>query len=159
MKIAIVGPGRSGKDEAAHWFRDHTGLRYFGPTSMVITPHAAMRLGLSLDEAYARRHEDRALWRKIGDELRAHDSAHLARTTLNAGDIVVGVRARVEMEAVQSESLVDLTLWISREVPPDDTLEFGSEVADVVIENHWDLPAFHRRLERLARSWGLLPFA
>jgi hypothetical protein len=156
LKIAIVGHGRAGKDEAAAYFHEHTRCRYALSTSEVIAPVAAARLGLPVAEAFARRHEDRATWRAIGDEMRANDPAALARETLRHGDICVGIRAIVEIEAVRREGLVGLIIWIDRDVPPDPTLEFGSEQADIVIENRWDLPAFHARLRRLANAMGVL---
>ena len=156
MKLAIVGPGRSGKDEIANWLHANTSLCYLGySTSRVICPHAARQLGISEDEAFARRHEDRALWRRIGDELRAHDPAHLAREVLKHQDVCVGIRARCEIEAAQRERLVDLTLWVARDVPNDETLEYGSEVADLIIENRQSLSHLHARLSRLARALGL----
>jgi hypothetical protein len=155
MKLAIVGPSRCGKDVAARWFAEHTPLRYSKSTSQVIAPHAAARLGLSAEEAFARRHEDRDLWFKLGCELRRDDPAYLAREVLRDGDLVVGVRDRAEMEATIREGLVDLVIWIDRDVPVDPTLTYGRELADVVIENRWSLADLHRRLDRLASTWGL----
>jgi hypothetical protein len=146
-----------GKDEAAQWFAKNTILRYWGATSEVILPHAAKRLGISRERAWETRHECRGIWRAIGDEIRKDDPAALARETLIAGDICVGVRARVEMEAVISEELVDFVLWIDNPgVPKDETLEFGRELADAVIPNDGTLQRFHTRLERLATAWGLM---
>jgi hypothetical protein len=156
MKLAIVGPGRSGKDECALWLDSHTPLRYSGfSTSRAILPHAARRLGISEAEAWATRHERRAVWRVIGDELRRDDPAFLAREALRHGDICVGIRARCEMEAAQREGLVDLTIWVDRDVPVDDTLEFSRDVADIILPNHWGIEDLHGRLRRLAISWGL----
>jgi hypothetical protein len=124
LKLAIVGPGRSGKDTAAEWF--------------------------------AARHDRRAIMRAKGDAMRESDPAALAREALKFGDIANGIRAKVEIEAVKLEGLVDLTIWIDREVERDDTLEFGPEVADIIIQNHGGLADFHARLARLARSWGVL---
>ena len=155
LRLAIVGPGRAGKDACAEWLAANTPLRYTGSCSSVIAPHAARRLGLGVTEAFARRHEDRDLWRAIGDELRRDDPAALARETLRHGELCVGVRARVEIEAVIRERLVDLVLWIDRDVPPDPTLEFGPEVATVILPNRGTLADLHGRLRALARAWGL----
>jgi hypothetical protein len=154
MKLAIVGPGRSGKDAAAEQLALH-GFRYAFSTSRVIAPYAARRLGLTHEAAFTRRHQDRPLWRQIGDELREHDPAYLARKTLEYGDLCVGVRSLREIAAVRSEGLVDLILWIDRDVPVDDTLEFGPEVADIIVPNRGTLLDFHIRINRLARTWRL----
>ena len=157
LKVGIYGPGRSGKDAAAEWFAANTRLRYWGSTSQVITPHAAKRLGISEREEFRRRHEDRALWRQIGDELREVDPAALARVTLWDGDLNVGVRSLREIAAVRRERLVDVALWIDRPgVPEDPTLEFDESFADVIVPNRWGLPEFHARLANLARAWGVL---
>lgn len=157
VKVGIYGPSRSGKDIAAAYLAAHTRLRYWGPTSKVIAPHAAERLGMNAVEAYRLRHANRPLWRQIGDELRANDPAFLARVTLQRGDINVGVRARVEIEAVRRERLVDIAVWVDRAgIPDDPTLEFGPEMCDVLLPNHWGIPELHGRLRNLALSWGVL---
>lgn len=156
MKLAIVGPGRAGKDEAARWLSARTRLHYALSTSEVIAPEIARRKGIAVTEAFANRHRDRDEWRRVGDEMRARDPAALARKTLAAGDICVGIRARVEIEAVIRERLVDLVVWVDRDVPEDPTLEYGAEMVDVVILNHWGVEELHGRLERLARTWGVL---
>lgn len=157
MKLAIVGPGRCGKDTAAEWFAQRTILRYWGSCSQVILPEAARRLGLSEAEAWKRRHEDRKFWRELGDEMRKDDPAALARVTLEKGDLCVGVRSHVEMRAVLDQKLVDLTVWIHRpNVPNDPTLEFGRGLADVVIENAGTLTDFHGKLYNLAATLGVL---
>lgn len=160
MRLAFVGPSGAGKDEAGEFVsRCFAGLPYWGPTSLVIAPHIAAEDGVSIEEAYAHRHRDKERWRKKGDLLRLHDPAHLARKTLETGRIVVGVRSLIEITAVRAEGLVDLIVWIDRDVPPDPTLEYGSELADLVIENHWGLPEFHDRLRRLGRALGLREIA
>ena len=157
MKVGIYGPGRAGKDECAAWLKRNTRLRYWGATSEVIKPHAAKRLGVSEREAWRTRHDHRELWRAIGDELRAGDPAALARVTLRSGDINVGVRALVEIEAVRREHLVDVAVWVDRPGLPDDpTLEFGPEQCDLILPNRWGLPELHGRLRNLANSWGVL---
>jgi hypothetical protein len=155
MKLAICGPGRAGKDECGRWFAEHTPLRYSKSTSQVIAPFAAAHLGLSVEEAFRRRHEDRDLWFKLGCELRRDDPAYLAREVLRDGDLVVGVRDRAEMEATIREGLVSLVIWIDRDVPVDPTLTYGRELADMVIENRWSLADLRRRLDRIARALGL----
>ena len=156
LKIAIVGPGRSGKGSVSAWMTAHTRLRYTGSTSTVILPHAARRLGIPEAEAWATRHANRDLWLRLGIELRGDDPAALAREVLRYGDIADGIRDPDEMDATLREGLVYLTLWIDRPVPPDPTLGFGPEVADAVIPNHGTLAELHGRLRRLANSWGVL---
>lgn len=156
LKIALVGPGRSGKDSVGAWLAAHTTLRVGPTTSEVIVPVLARRLGLSDAEMYARRHEFRPLMRATGDEMRASDPAALARAVLARGDIANGIRARVEIEAVIRERLTDEIWWVHRDVPADDTLEFGPEVATLTVDNSGTLAELHRTLEGLARERGIL---
>ena len=156
MKLAICGRGRAGKDEAAKWFNENTTVRYSGfSTSAVITPYAAKRLGISEEEAFRRRHEDRMLWYKIGNELREHDPAFLARQTFERGDIAVGIRDANEMQAVLDEELIDLAIWIERDVPPDPTLTYGPEFCDVIVLNTGEIEAMYARLEALSKAMGI----
>ena len=157
MKIAICGPGRCGKDTAAHWLKANTSLRYSRSTSEVIVPHVAKKLGLSVEETYRKRHEFRQLMFETGIELRQNDPAFLARTVLAEGDICNGVRDRREMQAVLDEQLVDLAIWIDRPwLPPDPTMGYGLEMCDIIIPNCWGLVDFIPRIARLARTWGVL---
>ncbi len=156
IKLAICGPSRCGKDECGLWLAKHTTLRYRLSTSEVIIPFAAAKIGISHEEMFRRRHEYRNLMLETGRELRKDDPAFLARKVLEHGDLCVGVRDREEMNAVRCENLVDLAIWIDRDVPPDATLGFTSAMCEVVIQNHWGLYELHARLERLARTWGIL---
>lgn len=151
-----MGPGRSGKDTASDYIQAHTSLRYSGTTSTIISRRIAEERGVTFEEAHAVRHAERDLWRAKGDEMRAHDPAALARVVLREGDILTGVRARCEMQAVRDEGLVDLVLWIDRPgIPEDPTQEFGPELCDAIVPNWWGIPEFHGRLERLLRAFGI----
>lgn len=166
MRLAIVGPGRCGKDEMAAWLAANTRLRYSGTTSTVISKEYARRHGMTFDEAHAVRHARRDEWRALGDDMRRHDPAFLARTQLQTGDLAVGIRAAVEIEAVIREGLVDLVAWIDRpfianddnrcHAEPDPTLEFGDEVADITIRNDGSLSRYHRRIRNLAGALDVL---
>lgn len=158
-KVAICGPSRCGKDTAAAWFHANTPLRMGKATSEIILPVAAERLGLSLAEAFARRHEDRKFWFDVANELRLSDSAYLARRVLEDSDIVVGVRSRDELITCRREGLVDLVIWIDRDVPPDPTLEYGPDLCDVVIGNRGTREGLYSRLEAFSRFSGILKAA
>lgn len=151
-RIALCGPSRCGKDTAAAWLAANTPLRMGRSTSEVIATLAAGALGLTVEAAFARRHEDRSLWYEFGKGLRAEDPAFLVRTVLAEGsDIVVGVRDREEIVTARREGLVDLIVWIDRDVPRDPTLEYNWDLCDVVIANWGTLDEFHARLAALAR--------
>jgi hypothetical protein len=157
LKLALCGPSKCGKDEVARWLHRNTSLRYTMATSEVIAPVAAERLGISVEVAFATRHRHRDLWRAIGDELRVNDPAYLARRVLADGDLLVGVRSLGEITTAQREGMVDLTVWIDRPgVEKDTTLEFGPEVADMILPNWWGVRELHARVRVHARAWGVL---
>jgi hypothetical protein len=126
--------------------------------SRVIAPHVAKQLGISVEEAFARRHEDRKLWFDMGNHMRAADPGYLLRNVLEGGhSIVVGMRNVDELAFARARGIVDLFVWICRPiVPPDRTLEYGSCECDVVIWNDGTIQAFHAKLRSLANFAGLI---
>jgi hypothetical protein len=81
------------------------------------------------------------------------------RTSSKAADAFVlwfCMRNRSEVEAVRRGRLVDLLLWIDRDVPTDPTQEYGSELCDVIVQNRGTLKEFCGRLAALARWAGLI---
>jgi len=154
-KIAICGPGRCGKDTAARWFASHTLLRFGRSTSEVIAPHVAARLSLPLEVVFSHRHDNRQFWFDVGNELQRTDPAYLVRETLKDAEISIGMRNRSEILAVRDAGIVDLIVWIDRDVPADPTMEFGPEMCDVIVLNRGTIEEFYQRLESLAR-WARL---
>lgn len=154
-RICFCGPSESGKDESAHYLAAHTNLTYAGSTSIFLAPFVAEKLGLSVEEAFARRHEDRKFWYDLGNRLRNEDPGVLARKALAAGDILAGFRDREEIHWLKQRNLVDLFVWIDRPVDPDPTQKYGPEECDIVIQNHGTLAEFYPRLRRLALFAGI----
>jgi hypothetical protein len=173
-RLAFVGYGEAGKDEAANYISANTPLRHGGSTSVHLLPYmVARRLGCTVERArarldyeeiaralYDRRHAARQEWYDEGNRIRAADPGVLVRAALAAGELLVGCRDVCEIVYARDHGLVDLTLWVAnRRVPPDPTVMFGPEVADLVIENHVDLASYHRRLAALCRFAGVPMFS
>jgi hypothetical protein len=157
LTLGIMGPGRSGKDEAAEWLAANTTLTYAGTTSVAISREVARREGIGFAEAHAQRHARRGYWRALGDEMRAHNASALAEEMLKDSTLLVGVRARIEMQAVIEKRLCDLVIWVDRPgIPHDPTLEFGPELCDFTIHNWWDVPEYLRRWRNLATTLGVM---
>jgi hypothetical protein len=97
MRLAIVGPGQSGKTTAARWFAEHTPLRYVESTSAaaakVVCGHPSMgdRYG-SLEECYADRRNHRRQWRDIILEYNRPDGLRLYREMAAENDVLDGIR-------------------------------------------------------------------
>lgn len=155
--IAFCGPGRCGKDSAAAWLAANYAVKYSGSVSQAILPLVANAVDRPDAEVYAERHEHRDFWFAFCNALREEDPAFLARCTLAQNDVVAGIRASAELEAVVGEGLVDLTAWVSRDVPSDPTLEYYIEDCDIAIDNSGTRIQFYRRLRRLAEALKLPP--
>lgn len=160
--LALCGYGRAGKDTAAEWFRDNTKLTFRGGCSWTALPYMAKRLSadagrlITEEEAYATRHQDRMKWYNYMNEYRAVDPALLIKDVLKHSDVVCGVRDKCELLGAKNEGLLDLIVWIDRDVPVDPTVTYSIEDADIIIRNHTTKDAFHHRLHNLAKCLGIL---
>ncbi len=155
-RIAIVGRGRAGKDVSGAWFGANTPLRYVGSTSNVVCPLIARELGISAEEAWLDRHNNRMFWYNWCNEYRKDDPAKIAKVCLENGDIVVGLRDWREIEAIKELHIVDLVIWIERNVPEDPTMTYGPEYADIVINNNGTIEELYEKLWNLSRFAGLI---
>lgn len=155
LAVAVVGHGRSGKDTAAEFLGQLTGLRYVGSTSWIGLDYMASRLGLCPMTAWETRHAHRVRWKQYLDEYRADDPAKLVRLSLERGEIVSGIRDRCELVAAREHGLVRHIVWIQRDVPVDPTVTFTMQDCDWVIRNDADLDTFRARVAFWAGSVGL----
>lgn len=134
-----------------------TGLRYGGSFSWAGLTYMAGVLGLHPMEAWERRHEDRARWKKELDHLRTLDQTYLAKLAVASGDIVAGLRDKIELEACRKEGIFDHIVWIERTgVPHDITVTYGPENCDDVILNNGTLEDYQNSLWNFADRHGLL---
>lgn len=151
--LGICGMGRAGKDTAAEFLCDKFGIVYPKSASWQILPLVAHMIGVSQEEAWRDRHQNREFWIAACHALRKGDVGLLVRMCLGAGDVAVGLRGKEEFHTVMREGLVDLMLWIDRpQVGNDITVEFTRDDCDVVVDNHTSLERFHDRLVRFGRT-------
>lgn len=150
--LAILGMGRAGKDEAGLFLAKTFNHVTPKSSSLNALPFVAHMIGIDAGHAYAERHQHREFWVEACNQLRRPDLTTLARWCLGQCDFAVGLRGRDEVPAVVKGGVVDLTIWVSRDVPTDPTVEFTSKECDFVVENHWSLEEFHTRLTRIGRA-------
>lgn len=162
VRLAISGPGKSGKDEVASWLANRTQLRYTASTSAYAAPHvfelfskASPGRYKTVEECYADRRNHRIFWADAIDAMNQDDPAFLYRLCLADQDILTGVRKRREFEAVRAANLVDAAIWVERNVPLDCTQEYGAEDCDFTIENNGSLEDLHAKLDRLVKLFNL----
>lgn len=152
-QIAIVGYGRHGKDEAALTLHGKGPFKVFGSTSWAALPEMAEALNVPAQIAWENRHLNREFWKSHCDYLRRNDPCYLIRKVLAGGNIVSGIRDRVELEAALSEGLFDAVLWIDRPgFPADPTVTFDKSLATDVIVNDGTLEHFRETV----LSWAAL---
>ncbi len=155
IKLCFVAPGRSGKDCAADYLGKITTLKYSGSASNVVCPLIAKELGISEEQCWNERHDNRTFWKNWCDNFRKDDPAKIVKQMLLNGNLVVGLRGYKEI--IAAKELTDLVIWISNNrVAIDNTMEFGSEVCDIVVENHTTLEDYYKKLHRLANSLQIL---
>ena len=159
--IAFCGHGRSGKDTGAEWARDHTILRFKGGCSWTALKYMAKRLSedegrvVTEEEAYKNRHMDRMKWYTYMNQYREGDPSRLIRDCLEHSDIVCGVRDGKELTASKEKGLLDLIIWVNRDVPNDPTVTYTRDDCDIVVDNTSTLEAYYQKLARLMKSLGL----
>lgn len=155
-RLLLVGWGRCGKDCAAEFMDTHLGLRYCGSTSWSALPLMAEKLGQHPQMAWEHRHENRKLWKDYCDEFRRDNPLLLVQRALNSGgQVVTGIRDRVEILAAKEAKIFRNILWIDRYgVPVDSTVTFDASDATDYVKNDGDLRRFHCNLVRWAIQSG-----
>jgi hypothetical protein len=157
MKILFVGWGRCGKDEAAQFAESHLGLRYGGSFSWHAKELVAAELKIHPMTAWETRHKHRGFWKSFLDRLRLKDQCFLAKLALQSGDIVAGLRDKIELDAVLEEKLFHVIVWVDRPGTPEDpTVTFTRDdvlaVGGHYIENDGSLRDYHRKLIHFFQS-------
>lgn len=158
-KICIGGWGRSGKDEAARTLHGIGPFRFCGSTSWQALPFMAAKLGVPAQIAWDERHNNRQFWKDYCDWLRRDDPAFLIKLALEAGNIVSGIRDKVEIEAAIRENMFDAVLWISRPgIPEDPTFTWGpNDYPDChVLFNNGTLEQFQTAVKVWAHEQGFI---
>lgn len=155
-RILFAGYGRVGKDAAAAYLAQVTGLRYAGSFSWAALPYVAARMGFHPQVCWETRHQHREVWYNFCNDLRATDPTILARMVLAQGDIAAGIRDKIELDAVKAAGLFNHIIWIERPgTPKDPTVTFTRKDCTGMIYNAGSLEDFHRQLKDWAETIDL----
>lgn len=149
--VAFCGWGRAGKDTAAQWWCKTAGLLYSGSASKIVNPLVAHMAGDDPEHCFSVRHENKDFWIEACHALRRLDLTLLIRMALGAGDVLVGVRCGKELHEARRLGMFDYSIWISRMVPRDKTVEYGEKDCDTTVNNDGSVSALYERIERLYR--------
>lgn len=148
--VALCGYGRAGKDTAGKVLWRKTPLRYTGSLSWAGLPYMAECLGLCPQEAWDTRHQRREEWKRRLDEFRADDATRLIRMSLAIGQIVVGIRAKEELQAARAAGILDHVVWVHREgAEVDTTVTYSWRDCDTVLFNNRGLEEFDTAIDDL----------
>lgn len=157
-KLAIVGYGRHGKDFVGEIISKFTYLKYGGSCSWHALPYIAEELGIHPQIAWEQRHDHRNFWYEYCNYLRRDDPSFLIKKVLAAGDLVVGVRDKVELHDMQKHQLVLSTIWVDaapRITYVDPTVTFTKADANIVLQNRNDKEALYFSVYCLCKSLDL----
>jgi hypothetical protein len=156
VRLAIIAPGNSGKNEASLFLREHFGLRYHESTSEFaahfVRP-ALARIGIHYpsDRAcWLDRRNHRQFWCDEIERYHKYDKARMYRQMSETHDIIDGLRKRSDLAACRAEGIVEFALWIDRPNCHDSTCEITAADCDYVIRNHGTLDEFKVELSKWA---------
>jgi hypothetical protein len=86
----------------------------------------------------------------------AQQADRLVRASLEEADLTCGYRDPREIDWARQHNLIDLFVWLDRDVPPDPTMRlYGPEKCDIRIDNYEGLGSFKARLARLVKFAGI----
>lgn len=155
-KLLLCGPSRCGKDESGRWLREHTELTFEGTTSLFLAEYVAAKLGVSREQAWNERHENKMFWFHTGNEIRENDPGFFMRRGFENATVTGGIRSNREVAHAQQTRIADLIIWIEKpDVGVDPTLEFGADMCDITIRNDADLPALFNKWYVLCNALGV----
>lgn len=145
-KILLLGPARSGKDEAAKILKRNFGISCCGSSQFAnrefIFPELSEKYGYKTEqECYEDRVNHRKEWYDLICEYNKKDPARLAKDILKDHDCYVGMRDITEFYACIDAGLFDHILWIHRDGCCEDwsSMNIPWSIYYRTILNNWSL--------------------
>jgi len=129
-------------------------LKYAGSLSKIACPLIAADLKISVKEAWESRHQNRKFWFEWCNNYREGDPLRLINESIKIADMAVGIRDREEI--VAANTVLDLIIWVDRDVPKDPTVMFDRSYCDVVIDNSGTMSELSERLRRFSHFANIL---
>jgi len=174
-RLAICGPGRSGKDVAARTLAEAMGVPYRKSTSEAACDLVWRKWGCNFlewvpsgldsdtdlpitaysDQAamFADRSNHRTRWAEIIWAYNQPDGLRLYRDMIDGGEtILCGIRRVSELQACKSAGLVDLAIWIERPGCIDSTCEIAAKDCDFSVLNCGSEEEFVEKLKHIGEK-------
>lgn len=144
VRLAVVGPGESGKSTLCRMLAESIGFRYQGSTSQfaesTVRKYAESKYPLYLArDIMDDKWDHREVW---SDAIRFHnrdDPLRLYREIAESSDIIDGIRKLDELKDCFEAGLVNRCLWVKRRAAPEDE-SLGFEAIDAL--KIFDIPRF-----------------
>lgn len=151
VKIAVCGNGGCGKSHACKLISQFTTLKYHHSTSFELKQliyRYCKNKYKTIDDCWHDRKNNRELWAKIIADYNKVDEVRLYREMIISHDILDGIRRPNELIACLKQGIVDISLWIERELTVDSSNLITKDDCDIIIINNGSLEAFEEKLSR-----------
>lgn len=155
--ILVIGHGGHGKDQFAEYLAPYLTAKtssLFAAEQFLFNELRAKYGYRSVHDCWRDRRTKRAEWFNGIKAYNGHDPARLAKALWGQYDVYVGMRSRVEFEAVQ-RSVDPLVLWVDRSQhkspEPPDSMELSVDDADLFIDNNGTLGQLQQQAELFLR--------
>jgi hypothetical protein len=157
VKLMIMGYARHGKDTAAEILYKTYGLKFksssFAAAEKVMVPFLRDVRGITypnLETCYADRVNHRQDWHEQIAAYNTPDPTRLAAEIYKEADIYVGIRSKVEFEALRDQGYFDYSIWVdrSKHEPPESNASCNvtKEMANYVVDNNGSLDDLRRNV-------------
>lgn len=157
MGIALCGYGESGKDTVAKWLAANTTLRYQKSTSQAAAEIVFERWGYSRYPdpltCWLDRRNHRPVWQTIILNVNRTDPNNLGiyRILQADHDIYNGIRTPQDLEALYSEGLISLSVWVWRGEVEGDPIVLRPKDCDITLDNSGTIDQLTLKLKRWAQ--------
>ena len=163
MKLLIIGYGRHGKDCVAQMIVNETKMTSTSSSLFaakeVVYPEMKDEY-VSVEECFQDRHNHRKRWYDLICEFNRNDPTSLSKAIFKEHDIYVGLRAKVELDAVKSAGMVDKVIWVdaSQRLPAEgkDSCTVTKSDADFVLDNNGTLSDLRQNVCHMLLCLGLI---
>ena len=161
MRLYITGYGECGKDHAAEYIREKTGMTFASSSQFmcdhIIFDSLKLKYGYKTsEECFEDRRNHRQEWADLITAFNNHDKTKLARMIFERHDIYVGIRRHDELDAGKSEFKC-LVVWIDAEgriqKEPSTSMTVYKEQADIIIQNRTTIDQFHTNLDKFISTY------
>lgn len=159
-KLMVCGFGKSGKDTAAEYWRDHFGMTFqsssWAAGEIFIFDLLMKKYDYaSKEECFADRRNRRGEWFNLICDYNKDDKTRLAREILSKTGAYIGMRSKEEVQACKDQNVFDVIIWIDAEERVGKEFSLSCTVtkedADIIITNNGTEAEFKEKLNKVGK--------